>query len=174
MNFESRFAWKWLERLKQLAPSVTRVAILRSDTSTGIGQMDALQAVTPKFGVELTALGDHDAGEIQRGIEAFVHGPNDGLIVASQLERNEREQIVALAARYRLPAVHAFRRYVTEGGLISYGTDQVAPYRLAAGYVDRILNGERPVDLPVQGPTKYETVLNLRPPEPSASTCRRP
>jgi ABC-type uncharacterized transport system substrate-binding protein len=162
MNFEARFAWKWLELLKQLAPRVTRVAILRGDTSTGTAQMDALQAVTPKYGVELTALPDHDAGEIERGIAAFVHGPNDGAIVTSQLGRNEREQIIALAARYRLPTVYAFRRYVAEGGLISYGTDQVAPYRLAAGYVDRILNGERPVDLPVRGPTKYETVVNLR------------
>jgi putative ABC transport system substrate-binding protein len=161
-NFEPRFGWKLLELLKQLAPRVTRVAILRSATSTGIGQMSALQAVAPKFGVELTALGDHDAGEIERGIAAFVHGPNDGLIVTSQLDRIDREQIIALAALYRLPAVYAFRRYVAEGGLISFGTDQAEPYRQAAGYVDRILKGERPVDLPVQAPLKYETVLNMK------------
>src|SRR5207302_441901 len=119
MNFESRFTWKLLELLKQLAPRVTRVAILRSDTSTGAGQMAALQPVAPKFGVELTALGDHDAGEIERGIAAFVHGPHDGLIVTSELDRIDREQIIALAALYRLPAVYAFRRYVAEGGLIS-------------------------------------------------------
>ena len=162
MNFESRFTWKLLELLKQLAPQVTRVAILRSDTSTGAGQMAALQPVAPKFGVELTALGDHDAGEIERGIAAFVHGPHDGLIVTSQLDRIDREQIIALAALYRLPAVYAFRRYVAEGGLISFGTDQAEPYRQAAGYVDRILNSERPINLPVRGPAKYELVLNMK------------
>src|SRR5207249_2639099 len=150
------------ELLKQLAPRVTRVAILPSATSTGIGQMSALQAVAPRFGVELTALGDHDAGEIERGIAVFVHGPNDGLIVTSQLDRINREQIIALAAQYRLPALYAFRRYVAEGGLISFGTDQARPYRQAAGYVHRILKGERPVDLPVQAPVKYETVLNMK------------
>ena len=161
-NFESRFAWKLLELLKQLAPRVTRVGILRSDISSAIGQMSALQAAAPRFGVELTALEDHDAGEIERGIATFVHGPNDGLIVTSQLDRIDRKQIIALAALYRLPAVYAFRRYVAEGGLISYGTDQAEPYRQAAGYVDRILKGERPIDLPVQAPVKYETVLNIK------------
>jgi len=162
VNFESRFTWKLLELLKQLAPQVTRVAILKSDSSTGSGQMGALEAAAPRFGVALTALGDHDAGEIERGIAAFVHGPNDGLIVTSQLGQTEREQTVALAVRYRLPAVYGFRRYVAEGGLISFGTDQAEPYRRAAGYVDRILQGERPIALPVQGAAKYETVLNLK------------
>ncbi len=162
VNFESRFSWKLLELLKQLVPRVTRVAILRSATSTGIRQMSALQAEAPRFGVELTALGDHDAGEIERGIATFAYGPNDGLIVTSQLDRPDREQIIALTALARLPAVYAFRRYVAEGGLISFGTDQAAPYRQAAGYVDRILNGERPVNLPVQAPGKYETVLNMK------------
>ena len=162
VNFEPRFGWKLLQLLKQLTPRVTRVAILRSTTSTGIGQMSALQAAAPKFGVELTALGEHDAGEIERGIAAFVHGPNDGLIVTSQLAQAERERIIALAAQYRLPAVYGFRRYVEEGGLISYGTDQAEPYRKAAGYVDRILMGERVVNLPVQAPTTYKTVLNTR------------
>jgi ABC-type uncharacterized transport system substrate-binding protein len=161
-NFEARFAWKLLELLKQLAPRVAHVAILRSDTSTGNAQMSAIAAVAPKFSVELTALGNHDAGEIERGIEAFVHGPDDGLIVTSQLDHMDRQQTIALAARYRLPTVYAFRRYVAEGGLISYGTDQAEPYRRAAGYVDRILKGERPIDLPVQGPVKYETVLNMK------------
>jgi len=162
MNFEARFAWKWLELLKQIAPHVTRVAILRSETSTGTGQMEALQAARQRFGVELTSLGDHDTREIERGIAAFVHGPNDGLIVTSQLESIHREQLVTLAARYRLPAVYGFRRYVTEGGLISFGSDQVEPFRRAAAYVDRILNGERPIALPVQGPAKYELVLNMK------------
>jgi putative tryptophan/tyrosine transport system substrate-binding protein len=160
VNFEPRFAWKLLELLKQIAPQVTRIAILRS--ASGTGQVAAIQAVAPRFGVELTTLGDHDAGEIERGLAAFVHGPNDGLIVTSQLGRIEREQIVALAAQYRLPAVYSFRRYVAEGGLISFGTDQTEPYRKAAGYVDRILNGERPITLPVQAPVKYETVLNMK------------
>jgi putative ABC transport system substrate-binding protein len=163
LNFEPRFGWKFLELLKQLAPSVTRVAILWGDTSTAIGPtMEALRAVAPKFGVELIVLSGHDAGEIERGIATFVHGPNHGLIVASQLDRTDREQIIALAASYRLPAVYAFRRYVAEGGLISYGTDQIEPYRRAAGYVDLILKGDRPVDLPVQAPAKYEVVLNMR------------
>jgi putative ABC transport system substrate-binding protein len=162
LNFDTRFTWKLLELLKQVAPQVTHVALLRSDTSTGAGQLSALQAVAPRFGVELTALGHHDSGEIERGIEVFVHGRYDGLIVTSQLERFDREYIVALTARYRLPTVYAFRRYVAEGGLISYGTNQAEPYRKAAGYVHRILNGERPIDLPVQPATKYETVLNMK------------
>ena len=163
LNFEPRFGWKLLELLKQLAPSVTRVAVLLNATSSATGPlMEALRAVAPKLGVELIAFGDHDAGEIERGIATFVHGPNHGLIVASQLDRLGREQIIALAASYRLPTVYAFRRYVAEGGLISYGTDQIEPFRRAAGYVDRILQGERPVDLPVQAPVKYEVVLNMK------------
>ena len=110
----------------------------------------------------MIAFGDHDAGEVERGIATFVHGPNHGLIVASQLERVGREQIIALAALYRVPAVYAFRRYIEEGGLISYGTDQIEPFRRAAGYVDRILKGERPIDLPVQAPAKYQIVLNMK------------
>ena len=162
LNFEPRFSWKLLELLKQLAPNVTRVAILRSDTPAAATVMESLPAVASKLGVELTALGDHDAGEIERGIATFVRGPNHGLIVTSRLARPEREQIIALAALYRLPAAYAFRRYVAEGGLISYYTDQIEPYRRAAGYVDRILNGERPSDLSVQPPVRYETVLNMR------------
>jgi putative ABC transport system substrate-binding protein len=162
VNFESRFGWKLIELLKQLAPHVMRVAILRNVMSTIIGPMSALQAAAPSFGVELTVLGDDNTGEIERGFAAFVHGPNDGLIVTSQLEQGRREQIVALAARYRLPTVYAFRRYVVEGGLVSYGTDQAEPYRRAAGFVDQILKGERVINLPVQAPAKYETVLNLR------------
>jgi len=163
LNFEPRFGWKFLELLKQLAPNLTRVAVLLGATSSAMGpMMEALRAVAPKHGVELIAFGDHDAGEIERGIATFVHGPNHGLIVASQLDRIGREQIIALAALYRLPAAYAFRRYVAEGGLISYGTDQVEPFRRAAGYVDRILKGERPVDLPVQAPAKYEVALNMK------------
>jgi putative tryptophan/tyrosine transport system substrate-binding protein len=163
LNFEPRFGWKFLELLKQLAPNLTRVAVLLGAASTAMGSMmEALRAVAPMHGVELIAFGDHDAGEIERGIATFVHGPNHGLIVASQLDRIGREQIIALAALYRLPAAYAFRRYVAEGGLISYGTDQVEPFRRAAGYVDRILRGDRPVDLPVQAPAKYEIALNMK------------
>jgi putative ABC transport system substrate-binding protein len=163
LNFEPRFGWKFLELLKQLAPNLTRVAVLLGATSTAMGaMMEALRAVAPMHGVELIAFGDHDAGEIERGIATFVHGPNHGLIVASQLDRIGREQIIALAALYRLPAAYAFRRYVAEGGLISYGTDQIEPFRRAAGYVDRILKGDRPVDLPVQAPAKYEVALNMK------------
>jgi putative ABC transport system substrate-binding protein len=163
LNFEPRFGWKLLELLKQLAPNVTRVAVLLDATSTAMGPtMEALRAVAPKHGVDLTAFGDHDAGEIERGIATFVHGPNHGLIVASRLNRMDRERIIALAALYRLPAIYAFRRYSEEGGLISYGTDQIEPFRRAAGYVDRILKGERPIDLPVQAPMKYEIVLNMK------------
>ena len=163
LNFEPRFGWKFLELLKQLAPNLTRVAVLLGATSTAMGaMMEALRAVAPMHGVELIAFGDHDAGEIERGIATFVHGPNHGLIVASQLDRIGREQIIALAALYRLPAAYAFRRYVAEGGLVSYGTDQVEPFRRAAGYVDRILKGDRPVDLPVQAPAKYEVALNMK------------
>jgi putative tryptophan/tyrosine transport system substrate-binding protein len=163
LNFEPRFGWKFLELLKQLAPGTTRVAVLLGATSTAMGpMMDAVRGVAPKLGVELIAFGDHDAGEIERGIATFVHGPNHGLIVASRLDRPGREQIIALAALYRLPAVYAFRRYVAEGGLISYGTDQIEPFRQAAGYVDRILKGERPVDLPVLAPAKYQVALNMK------------
>jgi putative tryptophan/tyrosine transport system substrate-binding protein len=163
LNFEPRFGWKFLELLKQLAPNVTRVAVLLGATSSAMGpMMEALRAVAPMHGVELTAFGDHDAGEIERGIATFVHGPNHGLIVASQLDWAGREQIIALAALYRLPAIYAFRRYIEEGGLISYGTDQIEPFRRAAGYVDRILKGERPIDLPVQAPMKYQIVLNMK------------
>jgi putative ABC transport system substrate-binding protein len=162
LNFEPRFSWKLLELLKQLAPNITRVAILHSDTSAAATAMESLHAVASRLGVELTALGDHDAREIERGIATFVHGPNHGLVVTSRLRRVDREQIIALAALYRLPTAYASHRYVAEGGLISYGTDQIEPYRRAAGYVDRILNGERPIDLAVQAPAKYEVVLNMK------------
>jgi putative ABC transport system substrate-binding protein len=162
MNFEFSLAGKLLELLKEIAPRLTRVAVLRGATSYGIGQFGAIQAVAPSFGVEVTAVGDRDPDEIERGIAAFARGPNDGLIVTSQLAQANRELIIALAARRRLPAVYPFRGYVAEGGLISFGTDQAEPYRQAAGYVDRILKGEKPADLPVQAPTKFETVINLK------------
>ena len=153
---------KSLELLKQIAPAVTRAAVLRDPRlATGIGQMAAIQAVAPSLGVELTLIDMRDAGEIERAVTAFVRGTNDGLIVTSGVPAR-RELIVALAARHRLPAVYPFRYFVTAGGLISYGSDPVDPYRRAAGYVDRILKGEKPADLPVQVPTKYELVINLK------------
>jgi putative ABC transport system substrate-binding protein len=153
---------KWLELLKEIAPRVTRVAVLR-DLTIGPAQLSAIQAVAPSFGVELSTVGVREASEIERAIAAFARSSNAGMIVtASTSAAVHRELIVALAARHRLPAVYSFRYYATSGGLISYGPDTTDPYRRAAGYVDRILKGEKPADLPVQAPTKYELVINLK------------
>jgi putative tryptophan/tyrosine transport system substrate-binding protein len=153
---------KWLELLKEIAPHVTRVAVLR-DLTIGIGQLAAIQAVAPALGVELTPLGLRDANEIERAVTAFARGSNDGMIVPpSTLALAHRELIAKLAVRHRLPAVYGFRYYVAIGGLVSYGPDTIDPFRRAAGYVDRILKGEKPADLPVQAPTKYELVINLK------------
>src|SRR5262249_53002494 len=152
-----------LELLKEIAPRVTRAAVLRSTlSSTGIGQFGAIQAVAPLFGVELTAIGDGNSDEIERGVTAFVRGPNDGLIVTSQLARAVRELIITLAVGHRLPAVSPSGGFAAEGGLFPSGRDRAEPYRQAAGYVDRILRGEKPADLPVQAPVKYEMALNLK------------
>jgi putative ABC transport system substrate-binding protein len=163
MNIEFGQTAKLLELLKQIAPLVTRVAVIRPVNSFGIAQFAAIQAVAPSLGVELTPVFGDDAEEIQRGITAFARGSNDGLIVASYgVSQAQRDTVIAIAARYRLPAVYPFRRFVADGGLISFGTDQAEPYRLAAGYVDRILKGENAADLPVQAPTRYELVVNLK------------
>jgi len=164
MPFEFGLSAKWLELLKQIAPRVTRVTVLRNPTATGgVGQLGAIQAMAPSFGAELSPVGVRDAGEIERAITAFARASNSALIVTpSPLALANRELIATLAARHRLPAVYGFRYHVTVGGLISYGPDSVDPYRRAAGYVDRILKGEKPADLPVQAPTKYETVINLK------------
>ena len=162
--FDFGMSGKWLELLKQISPGVTRVAVLRDPTATGgVGQFGAIQAVAPSLGVELSPVDVHDAGEIERSINAFARGPNGGLIVVSgALAGVHRKQIIALAGQHRLPAVYPFRLFAAEGGLISYGTDIVDRYRRAAGYVDRILKGEKPADLPVQNPTKFELVINLK------------
>jgi ABC-type uncharacterized transport system substrate-binding protein len=162
--FEYGLSGKWLELLKQIAPGVTRVAVLRdSATAGGIGQFAAIQSVAPSFSMTLSAVDVRDAAELENTVRAFAHEPNGGLIVPlSGLAISHRDLIVALAARHRLPAVYAYRPFVTGGGLISYGPDLVDQYRRAAGYVDRILRGEKPADLPVQAPTKYELVLNLK------------
>jgi ABC-type uncharacterized transport system substrate-binding protein len=164
MNFEYGISAKWLELLKEIAPRVTRVAVIRELSSpSGVGQLGALQSVAPSFGVELIPIGTRDAGEIERGISAFMRGPNGGMIVPGGVAGTVyREPIVMLAARHRLPTVYSDRASVTAGGLISYGPDRADPFRRAAGYVDRILKGEKPADLPVQAPTKYELVINLK------------
>jgi putative ABC transport system substrate-binding protein len=164
MNVEFGLSAKLLELLKQIAPQVTRVGVVRvvAQGGSGVGQFAAIQTAAPTFGVELTPINTGRSDEIERGIVALARGSNGGLIVIANLAQMQRELIIALAARHRLPAVYYFRRFVVEGGLISFGNDQAEPYRLAAGYVDRILKGENPADLPVQAPTRLQTVLNLK------------
>jgi putative ABC transport system substrate-binding protein len=155
---------KYLELLKEIVPKVTRVAVLRDPAITaGIGQFGAIQAVAPLLRVAVIPLNVRDAGEIEQGIAAFARSANDGLLVAgSPMTFLHRNLIIALAARHKLPAVYFERVFVTDGGLISYGADFVDQYRRAAGYVDRILRGEKPADLPVQAPTKFELAINLK------------
>jgi len=161
--YEYGISGKWLELLKEIAPHVTRAAVIRDPAiAAGLGSWGAIQSVAPSLGVELRPLGVRDAGEIERVVTAFARSSNGGLIVTgSALAIVHRELIATLAARHRLPAVYPLRLFVTVGGLISYGPDSIDPYRLAAGYVDRILKGEKAADLPVQAPTKYELVINL-------------
>ena len=155
---------KSLELLKEFAPRIARVAVLRDSATTGgIAQFAAVQTAAPTLGVELTSIDVRDAGEIERTVAAFAREPNGGLIVTNT-SRGEihRELIIKLAARERLPAVHPWRHWVSEGGLFSYGPDTIDQYRRVAAYVDRILKGEKAADLPVQAPTKYELVINLK------------
>jgi putative ABC transport system substrate-binding protein len=163
-NFEYGIAGKWLELLREIAPGVTRVAVLReSAIAAGPGQFGALQGLAPPLGVELRPVDVRDAGEIERAITTFAQGSNGGLIVTgSPAAVVHRDLIIALAARHKLPAVYFGRFFVADGGLISYGPDYIDQYRRAASYVDRILKGEKPADLPVQAPTKYELVINLK------------
>jgi ABC-type uncharacterized transport system substrate-binding protein len=162
--YEYGISAKWLELLKEIAPRVTRAAVIRDAAiASGTGQWGAIQTAAPSFGVEVSPLNLRDAGEIERDVAAFARSSNAGLIVtASTLAVVHRDLIVTLAARHKLPAVYPSRFFVAAGGLISYGPDSIDPHRRAAGYVDRILKGEKPADLPVQAPTKYETVLNLK------------
>jgi putative tryptophan/tyrosine transport system substrate-binding protein len=162
--FEYGISGKWLELLKEIAPSVTRAAILRDlALASGSGQFGALQSVAPSLGVELSPVGVGDAGAMERAVVAFARSPNGGLIVtASTLAVIHRELITRLAAEHRLPAVYHSSYYITSGGLISYGPNSIDPFRRAAAYVDRILKGEKPADLPVQAPTKYDLVINLK------------
>jgi putative ABC transport system substrate-binding protein len=164
INFEYGIGGKWLELLKLVVPSVTRAAVVRDPAITaGIGLWGALQSVSSSFGVELRPVDVRDAGEIERALTAFARGPNGGLILTGSAGAIvHRDLIVALAARHRLPAVYYERYFAAAGGLMSYGSDSVEQYRLAAGYVDRILRGEKPADLPVQRPLKYQLIINLK------------
>jgi putative ABC transport system substrate-binding protein len=162
--FEYGIAGKWLELLKEITPRMTRALVLReSAIAAGPAQFGIIQAAAPSLGVEVRPFDGRDAGEIERAITTFAQGSNGGMIVTGSPEALfHRGLIVALAARHRLPAVYFARYFVTGGGLISYGPDLVDQFRRAAGYVDRILKGEKPADLPVQAPTKYELVINLK------------
>jgi len=164
ISYEYGLSAKLLELLREIAPELKRVAVLRDPAiATGIGQLAVIQAAAPSFGVEVRPVGVRDADEIERAVTAFARSSNGGLIVTgSPLTAFHRKLIIALVARHRLPAVYPFRYYPTSGGLISYGPDTTDPFRRAAGYVDRILKGEKPSDLPVQAPTKYELVINLK------------
>jgi len=165
MLYEYGLGGKWLELLKQMAPGMTRTAIIRDPTLTGgIGQFGAIQAVAPSLGIEVTPIDVRDTGEIERVIAAFARTSNGGLIVTpSPLSASvHRDLIIALTARHKLPAIYPSRIFVPHGGLMSYAPDIVDQYRRAAGYVDRILKGEKPADLPVQAPTRYELVINLK------------
>jgi putative tryptophan/tyrosine transport system substrate-binding protein len=162
--FEYGMSGKWLELLKQMAPAVTRVAVIRDpEIASGAGQFGAIQSVAPSFAVELRPIGLRDTSEMERAITAFARPTNGGLIVTpSALTLVLRATIIALAARHKLPAIYPSRHFVSAGGLICYGPDLVDQYRRAATYIDRILKGEKPADLPVQAPTKYELAINLK------------
>jgi len=163
-SFEFGMGGKWLEVLKEMAPPVTRAAVLRDPVITaGMGYLAAIHALAPSIGVQVTPIDVRQTSDIERAVAAFARTPNSGLIVtADPAAIVHREAIIALAARHRLPAVYPYRFFVISGGLISYGLDNIEQYRLAAGYVDRILKGDKPGDLPVQAPTKYELVINLK------------
>ena len=175
-QFEYGLSGKWAELLKEIAPGVKRVGVLRDPTNpAGIGQWAIIQATSGAAGMEVTPLAVRDPGEIERDITAFAREPNGGLVVpVSASAVRHRDAIITGAARHRLPSVYAYRHFVSAGGLISYGPDLLGQYRRAAGYVDRILKGEKPADLPVQAPTKYELVINLKAATASASPCRPP
>ena len=163
MIFEYSFGGKWLEILKQIAPRVTRVAVLRDAANpAGIGQFGVIQAAAQSHGVEVSPISVRDAAEIERAVTAFARSANGGLIVTGSAGQVHHDLIITLAARYKLPAVYTDRFYVANGGLISYAPDRIDQFRRAAGYVDRILKGEKPADLPVEAPTKLELVINLK------------
>ena len=162
--YDYNLGGKWLGLLRQIAPTITRVAVLRdAATPSGTGQFAAIQAVAPSVNLEVVPINMRDAVELERAVEAFARSPNGGLVLTgSNLSILHRELVIALAARHKLPAIYYERFYVISGGLISYGADRIALYRLAASYVDRVLRGEKPGDLPVQAPTKFELAINLK------------
>jgi putative ABC transport system substrate-binding protein len=164
LMFEYSLCGKWLELLKEIAPNVTRVAVLRDSTDpSGVGQFSVIQSVAPAVGVDVSPINLRDAAEIERAVTAFAQVANGGLIVTfSALSAVHRDLIITLAARHKLPAVYFLRFFVDAGGLIMYGPNTLDQFRRAAGYVDRIFKGEKPADLPVQAPTKYELVINLK------------
>jgi putative ABC transport system substrate-binding protein len=164
MTVEYSFSTKWLELLKQIAPSVTRAAVLRDAAQSGAtSQFAAIQSMAPSLGVEVSPVNVRDAAEIERAVAAFARSSNAGLIVTTGGGATvHRHLIITLAKRHKLPTVYAGRHFVTAGGLVSYSADYIDQYQRAAGYVDRILKGEKPADLPVQAPTKYELVINLK------------
>ena len=164
MMFEYSLCGKWLELLKEIAPGVTRAAVLRDAAiAAGIGQFAIIQSVAPAVGVEVSPVSVRDAAEIERGVTAFAQSANGGLILtAGPLSAAHRDLIITLAAQYKLPAVYETRFYDADGGLISYGPNFLDQYRRAGGYVDRVLKGAKPADLPVQAPTKYELIINLK------------
>src|SRR5262245_33181406 len=163
MTEEYSFSGKWLALLKEIAPNVTRAAVLRDAAQgSGTSQFAVIQAMAPSLGVEVTPVNLREAPEIERGLAAFGRAPNGGLVVTTGPAAVHRHLIIALAAQHRLPAVYYARLFPAAGGLISYGADYIDQYQRAAGYVDRILKGEKPADLPVQAPTKYELVINLK------------
>jgi putative tryptophan/tyrosine transport system substrate-binding protein len=163
-SFEYGLSAKWLELLKEIAPSLTRAGVLRDPTlASGPAQFAAIQSMAPSLGVEVSPVNVREVAEIERAIATYARSANSGLVVTgSALVAVHRHRIIALAARHKLPAVYPERSYVHDGGLTSYGPDFLDQYRRAAGYVDRILKGEKPADLPVQAPTKYELVINLK------------
>jgi ABC-type uncharacterized transport system substrate-binding protein len=162
--YDFNLGGKWLELLKEIAPTITRVAVLRdASTTSGTGQFAAIQAVAPSLKVDVVPVNMREAADLERNIAAFARSPNGGVILTgSGLSILHRDLIIALAARYKLPAIYYEPFFAAAGGLISYGSDRIELYRLAAGYVDRILKGEKPADLPVQAPTKFELVINLK------------
>ena len=164
LQFEYSFGAKWVELLKEIGPKLVRVAVLRdASLPAGIGQFAVIQSVAPPLGIEVSPVNVRNAAEIERGLTAFARATNSGLIVASSTSALvNRDMIIALASKYQLPAVYAQREFVAAGGLLSYSADFPAQFRSAAGYVNRILKGEKPADLPVQGPTKYNLVINLK------------
>src|SRR5262245_3427947 len=174
-EYRLRYRHEMAGLLKEIAPDVTRVGVIRDPTVTSsIGQLAAIQAAARTFGVEVSALGGREAKDIERTVSEFARGSSGLITVAVPLSINNRELIISLAARHRLPTVYPFRTFVAEGGLASYGYDSIDPYRQAAGYVDRILKGAKPADLPVQGATKYNLTINLKTAKALGLTISRP